>query len=96
MYSINDALTIFLSKAESFKILIYIALVNAICEIVQTKKQNLLLNLRLSFIKLKKKMFFSLHKPVDKKLLKRLRLSFSDLNKHKLRHVTDAARAMYE
>lgn len=46
--------------------------------------------------KTKKKMFFSLHKPVDKKLLKRLRLSFSDLNKHKLRHVTDAARAMYE
>lgn len=98
MYSINDALRIFLSKAESFKILlIYIALVNAICEIVQTKKQNHLLNLRLSFIKLKKKMFFSLDKPVDKKLLKRLRLSFSNLNKHKLRHnVKDAARAMYE
>lgn len=47
--------------------------------------------------KTKKKMFFSLDKPVDKKLLKRLRLSFSNLNKHKLRHnVKDAARAMYE
>ena len=38
-------------------------------------------------MKKKKILFFSVHDPLNEKLLKRLRLKFSHVNEHKFRHL---------
>ena len=38
------------------------------------------------FFNLKQRSLFAIHDPVDSKVLSRLRLKFSHLNKHKFRH----------
>ena len=49
------------------------------------------------FFNLKQRSLFAIHDPVDSKVLSRLRLKFSHLNKHKFRHnFKDAPSPLYD
>ena len=76
------------SRTKSFKKLFFLFFINEWnnlnVEIRNSKSLNIFKTSILS--EKKEKFLFSIHDPLDAKLLTRLRLKFSHLNEHKLRH----------